>query len=69
MNAIGWGMAIYIYELIINKSKDLVSIIIFISFLYDENTINIVGFHPYICGWKLIVNAFVVILAMNGWWD
>jgi hypothetical protein len=52
MNAIGWGMAICIYELIINKSKDLVSIIIFISLLYDEittyNQQSWVSIHTYV---------------------
>jgi len=66
MNVIGWGMAIYIYELIINKSKDLVLIIIFISLLYDENTINNHGF-PSIHMWLKVGSECLCCYPCNEW--
>ncbi len=64
MNLIGWVMAIYIYELIINKSKDLVLIVIFISLLYDENTINNHGFSS-IHMWLKVDSELPLLLSLQ----
>jgi hypothetical protein len=50
--------------LIINKSKDLVLIVIFISLLYDENTINNHGFSS-IHMWLKVDSELPLLLSLQ----